>query len=141
MAETPFDTAAYLGQRNSVNRQAQTARDRIQYDRTQFDAMRRLADQSFQSSWNQRQARVPVGMSRRGLRNSGVYGRALATHFAERTAADFARQADLARQSNAFDWQLTDVAEQRTQALARLEAERAARRQQLASQLQQFRSN
>lgn len=141
MAASLFDTASYLRQRNSINRQARSAQDRLQFERQQYEAMQRLANQGFQSSWNQRQTQVPRGMGRRGLLNSGIYGRAMASHFAEKMAADFARQSDIARQRNAFDWQLTDIQEQRTQALAALEAERAARRQELAAQLQQFRRN
>jgi hypothetical protein len=141
MATNPFDTASYLSQRRNINTQAQTAKDRLQYDRQNFEAMRRIADQQFQSGWNTNRARVPNGMARRGLINSGIYNKALAGFFAQKMAADFSRGQDTANQLANFNWQMTDIDQQKALALNELEAARQGRRSELASQLQQFRSN
>jgi hypothetical protein len=141
VAATPFDTASYLNQRRSINSQAQTAQDRLQYDRQQFEAMRRLADQNYESGWANQRTQVPRGMGRRNMLNSGVYGRALSSFFANKLASDFQRQAGLSQQMADFDWRGTDIEQQRSAALVQLEAERQARRAQIAATLQQMRSN
>jgi hypothetical protein len=73
--------------------------------------------------------------------NSGIYNKALAGFFAQKMAADFSRGQDTANQLANFNWQMTDIDQQKALALNELEAARQGRRSELASQLQQFRSN
>lgn len=141
MADSPFNTASYLNQRRSINQQSQTARDRVQYDRQQFEAMRRLADQTYESGWANQRTQVPRGMGRRNLLNSGIYSRALASHFANKIASDFNRGVDMSRQVADFEWRTADIDQQRAAALMALESERQARRSEIAATLQQLRGN
>lgn len=130
----PFTESAFFSQRNNVNATANRRRADVDGQRRAFQAFdmpRAISD--FQFGVGQGRARVPSGLGRRGLLNSGVYRRAL---------ADFARSASLgaedlqrglAARSSAFEMALQDIEDQRQLALGQLQLERQGSRAQSAA--------
>lgn len=132
----PFDEATFFSRRNALNSQANRRRADVNTQRRQFEAYEApRAAEDFKFGVAQGRARVPNGLGRRGLLNSGVYRQALANfaRSAQLGAEDLQR--GLASRRSAFEMALQDIEDQRQMALNQLNLERQGARAQSAALL------
>jgi len=138
MATTPFDEAAYQNQFRSINSAYSSGLQGVNEQRRMFQSQMPYVQQQFDRSWQQAAARVPDGLGRRGLLNSGVYRRALQNFGSDRNDAAFQLQSWAANQQAGFENAQQQLVSQRDLAKAALLADRQARRTQTAALLRQL---
>lgn len=137
MAEylSPWEIAAYQSRSDQAGTNYQNFLAQDAYRRAQLGVYDQRNRDRLGQQFDQARGRLPGSFARRGLLSSGIYKRALTDYATSRTQAFGDLDLNYTSQLGGFDVEKQGQTGTYNTTLAGIEAEKAARRAQLATQL------
>lgn len=132
----PITEASLNNRMSSVRSTYEQALARSTYAKSMLDIDQSNTLAALEKNWFNARQQLPGAYAARGLLNSGVYKKALADFASEKQTAFDMTRFNYQKQRGAYDIEQQNAQNEFNTQNAAIEAERAARRNQMAAQLQ-----
>jgi hypothetical protein len=132
---TPQDIALYNQRKSNIRADYQIGSAKNAFERGQAGLDFLLGQRGLTYQWDQNRSRLPGGFTGRGMLNSGAYQGALQDYGTQRGFAFEGLQRQYDQTLGRLNMERQGMATQKRQGIQTVDAERNARRAQLASQL------